>query len=74
MIFARFVGAASSRDKTQRHYETQKGVVHGVSLCGNKADRREKGVESDPFFTKAAISQRDTPRAAPARDQTNRQN
>ena len=45
--------------------------MHGVSLCGNKADRREKGVAPDPFFTKAAIPQRDTPCAAPARDQPN---
>jgi hypothetical protein len=45
------VGAASSRDQTQRHPKAEKGEVHGVSLCGNKADRREKGVESDPFFT-----------------------
>ena len=33
----------------------------GGSLCGNKADRREKGVAPDPFFTKAAIPQRDPP-------------
>ena len=35
------VGAASSRDQTQCTDHAQKGVVHGMSFCGNKADRRE---------------------------------
>ena len=63
-----------SRDKTQRHHLIQKGVVHGESLCGNKADRREKGVAPDPFFTKAAIPQRDSPCASPTCDQVRQLN
>jgi hypothetical protein len=64
-LLAGFVEAASSRGETRRHHQLEQGVVHGVSLCGNKADRREPSRKGTPHGPRppAPNSERPTPNA-----------